>query len=214
MGSSSYKMKLLAASSLLVLPALASALTYTNCRTDEGSLHDFELTTLDGSRVVPLSEYAGKATLLINVASWWGIAVQYPSFNALIESFDGSVDIIGVPCDQFLNQEPGSPEEIMKTLEFVRPGGGFKPAFTLFEKSHVNDVDRIPLYQWALNLCDAPDSAFFEKGAYMFNMFTSNDVRWNFEKILFDKNGKPVKRYGPITTIEEILPDIEAVLQM
>jgi len=140
--------------------------------------------------------------------------VQYPSFNALIESFDGSVDIIGVPCDQFFNQEPGSPEEIMKTLEYVRPGGGFKPSFTLFEKSHVNGVDRIPLYQWALNLCDAPVKEFFDKGAYFHNMFTSNDVRWNFEKILFDKNGKPVKRYGSTTTIDEILPDIEAVLQM
>ena len=65
----------------------------------------------------------------------------------------------------------------MKTLEYVRPGGGFKPSFTLFEKSHVNGVDRIPLYQWALNLCDAPVKEFFDKGAYFHNMFTSNDVR-------------------------------------
>lgn len=137
------------------------------------------------------------------------MAFQYPSFNALKESFDGSVDVIGVPCAQFYNQEPGSPEETMNALKYVRPGNGFVPNFTLFEKSEINGPNRIPLYAWALDVCDSPGSAFNTKGAYMYDMFSSNDVRWNFEKILFDKQGKPYRRYVANTEVEEILADIE-----
>jgi len=142
------------------------------------------------------------------------MAYQYPSFNALKEAFDGSVDVIGVPCSQFFNQEPGSPEEIVNALQYVRPGDGFQPNFTLFEKSFVNGVIRHPLYTWVLGLCDvAPKPDFLpDKGIYMYNQFTASDIRWNYEKILFDKNGKPYRRYDSATETDVIIPDIEILL--
>ncbi|XP_023335721.1 glutathione peroxidase 1 [Eurytemora carolleeae] len=140
------------------------------------------------------------------------MARQYPDFNALKESFNGLVDVIGIPCTQFLNQEPGTPEEIMNALEHVRPGNGFMPNFQLFQKSEINGINRIPLYQWALGLCDTPDMAFSDKSYLLYGPLNSNDIRWNFEKILFDKNGNPVKRYTPSTEVVEIIPDIEELL--
>jgi len=122
------------------------------------------------------------------------------------------VDIVAVPCSQFFNQEPGSPEEIMNAVTYVRPGGGFVPNFRMMEKSDVNGENRIPLYQWALGLCDSPNSAFSDKSRMFYSPMDSSDIRWNFEKILFDTNGAPYRRYPPLTEVEEIIPDIEALL--
>jgi len=140
------------------------------------------------------------------------LARQYPDFNALIDDFNGKVDIIGVPCSQFFNQEPGSPAEIMNALEYVRPGSGFVPNFTLLQKSEVNGDNRIPLYTWALNLCDSPQTTFSDKSLLMYKGLQSNDIRWNYEKILFDGTGQPVRRYPPSTEVAEIIPDIENLL--
>jgi len=140
------------------------------------------------------------------------MARQYPDFNALVESYNGMVDIVGVPCTQFFNQEPGSPEEIMNALAHVRPGNGFVPNFTLLEKSEVNGANRMPLYDWVLNMCDSPMADFSDKSLLMYQGLKSNDIRWNFEKILFNTAGQPVKRYPPGTEVEEIIPDIENLL--
>jgi glutathione peroxidase len=142
------------------------------------------------------------------------MAYQYPSFNALKDAFDGSVEVIGIPCSQFFNQEPGSPAEIMNALQYVRPGDGFQPNFTLFQKSEINGANRMDLYKWILGLCDvAPKPEFLpDKGIYMYNQFTASDIRWNYEKILFDKNGKPYRRYDSGTETDVIIPDIEMLL--
>jgi len=140
------------------------------------------------------------------------LAAQYPSFNALKDAFDGQVDIIGVPCTQFFNQEPGSPEEIRNALKYVRPGGGFEPNFRLMEKSEINGENRIPLYKWALGLCDSPDPGFVDKAKLFYSPMDNSDIRWNYEKILFDTNGVPYRRYHPSTLPDDIIPDIEAVL--
>jgi len=140
------------------------------------------------------------------------MARQYPDFNALVESYNGMLDIVGVPCSQFFNQEPGSPEEIMNALAHVRPGNGFVPNFTLLEKSEVNGVNRMPLYDWVLDMCDSPMADFSDKSILMYQGLQSNDIRWNFEKILFNTAGQPVKRYPPGTEVDEIIPDIENLL--
>jgi len=137
---------------------------------------------------------------------------QYLDFNALQESFNGAIAVVGVPCAQFYNQEPGSNAEIMNGLEHVRPGSGFIPNFPLTEKSEVNGANRLPLYAWATGLCPQPVAAFNPANLLMYSPLDSNDVRWNFEKILFDKMGQPVKRYDPSTLVPEIIPDIEALL--
>lgn len=101
----------------------------------------------------------------------------------------------------------------MNALQYVRPGNGFVPNFQLFQKSDVNGLNRIGLYQWALGLCPvAPKPEFSTKGIYMYNEFSAEDVRWNYEKILFDKNGKPYRRYDSSTETDVIMPDIEELL--
>jgi len=139
------------------------------------------------------------------------LVIQYPDLNALKETFNGAVAVVGVPCAQFKNQEPGTPEEIIKALEFVRPGNGFKPNFPLTEKSEVNGENRIPLYTWALDLCPSPVRKFNEQSSLLYSPYDSHDIRWNFEKILFNKMGHPVKRYEPSTKVSEIIPDIKAM---
>jgi len=140
------------------------------------------------------------------------MAAQYPSFNVLKESYNDSVDVIAVPCSQFFNQEPGSPEEIMNALKYVRPGGGFVPNFRLMEKSDVNGVKRIPLYQWALGLCDSPFPSFSNPSMLFYTPLDNSDIRWNFEKILFDQRGAPYRRYTPDTEVADILKDIDTLL--
>jgi len=139
------------------------------------------------------------------------LVIQYPDLNALKETFNGAVAVVGVPCDQFRNQEPGSPEEILKALEYVRPGNGFKPNFPLTVKSEVNGENKIPLYTWALDRCPSPVRKFKSLSSLLYSPFNSHDIRWNFEKILFNKMGQPVKRYEPKTQVSEIIPDIKAM---
>lgn len=122
------------------------------------------------------------------------------------------MEIIGVPCSQFYNQEPGTPEEIMNALQFVRPGGGFVPNFPLFAKSDINGANRLPLYAWATERCESPAPAFSEKELLLYAPLDGRDIRWNYEKILFDRQGLPYRRYPPATEVFDLVPDIEALL--
>jgi len=117
-----------------------------------------------------------------------------------------------VPCSQFFNQEPGSPEEIINAISYVRPGNGFMPNFKLMEKSDVNGENRIPVYDWVLNQCPPAVSGFQPVNYLMYSPLNSNDIRWNFEKILIDQEGQPFRRYSASTEVEEIIPDIEALV--
>lgn len=80
------------------------------------------------------------------------------------------------------------------------------------EKSEVNGENRIPLYQWALGLCDSPMSGFNDKSMMFYAPMDNSDIRWNYEKILIDTKGAPYRRYPPSTDVTEIIPDIEAML--
>jgi glutathione peroxidase len=101
----------------------------------------------------------------------------------------------------------------MNALQYVRPGNGFTPNFQLFEKSEVNGPNRMDLYKWALGLCSSsPVPSFNTKGIYMYDEFSQEDIRWNFEKILFDKDGKPYRRYPAASGTDIIMPDIEELL--
>jgi len=122
--------------------------------------------------------------------------------------------ILAVPSSQFANQEPGSKKEIMRGLEFVRPGDGFKPAFPMTQKVHVNGVDAHGLYKFLRNACpDSPQQHFSKKHRLNYEDVHASDIRWNFEKFLIDRYGKPIRRYHSSVGPADIEKDIEVLLE-
>ncbi|HEV7762314.1 MAG TPA: glutathione peroxidase [Acidimicrobiales bacterium] len=143
------------------------------------SVYDVSINALDGSPV-DLHSYDDEAVLLVNVASRCGLTPQYAGLEELQKTYEArGFTVLGVPCNQFMGQEPGSPEEI---AEFCSTTYGV--TFPLTEKIEVNGDDRHPLYQ---QLVEVPDNADGHTG----------DIRWNFEKFLLAPGGKVVARFGP-----------------
>ena len=125
---------------------------YSQCIEDASqTLYSFSTKYLNGSSV-SLKHFQGQVTLVLNVATFWGFAIQYPHLNALMKKFsDGKYKcgftILAFPCNQFHYQEPGAnAREIMNGLKYVRPGGGFEPNFPLFQKIQVNGAQEDPIY--------------------------------------------------------------------
>ncbi|MGV4985516.1 glutathione peroxidase [Streptomyces sp. NRAIS4] len=143
-----------------------------------------------------LSQYAGKAVLIVNVASKCGLTPQYTGLEKLQERYaERGFTVLGVPCNQFLGQEPGSAEEI---AEFCSATYGV--TFPLTEKVEVNGEGRHPLYERLVGFADAEGH--------------SGDIRWNFEKFLIGRDGTVVARFSPQTEPEsaEVVAAIEGQL--
>ncbi|MBM3661683.1 MAG: glutathione peroxidase [Actinobacteria bacterium] len=152
------------------------------------SIYDIDLDGLDGTPGV-LGEQAGKVTLVVNVASKCGLTPQYEQLQELQERFgDRNFTVLGVPCNQFLGQEPGTSEQI---AEFCSVNYGV--SFPLSTKIEVNGDDRHPLYDELTPFADTEGH--------------TGDVRWNFEKFLVDADGSVVGRFAP-----QIPPDDPAVV--
>jgi len=120
-----------------------------------------------------------------------------------------------VPCGQFFNQEPsGNPDDIANVIRYVRPGNNFVPEFPMFVRSEVNGAGRIPLYKWMTSRCPAPVPQFFDTKILMYAPVSQEDIRWNWEKTLFDKTGQPYRRYASNVTPAEIADDINTLLSV
>ncbi len=152
------------------------------------SVASVPLTMLDG-RATSFEEYAGRAVLVVNVASKCELTPQYATLETLAGTYaDRGLTVLGAPCNQFLGQEPGSNEEI---AEFCSTTYGV--TFPLTDKVEVNGEGRHPLFDALTAMADAEDY--------------SGDVRWNFEKWLVSPEGEVVARFSPDT-----LPDDPAVI--
>jgi glutathione peroxidase len=152
------------------------------------SLYDTKLAALDGTPDV-LADEKGKVTLLVNVASKCGLTPQYEQLEQLEGKYKNQgFDVIGIPCNQFGEQEPGSPEEI-KTFCSTTYG----VTFPMTEKIEVNGDGRHPLYQELTKTKDAEG--------------VDGDIRWNFEKFLVGRDGNIVARFSPL-----VLPDAPEVV--
>jgi glutathione peroxidase len=139
-----------------------------------------------------LGEHAGKALLIVNVASKCGLTPQYAGLEELHERLaDRGFSVLGFPCNQFGGQEPGTSDEI---AEFCSATYGV--TFPMYEKVDVNGADRHPIYQ---QLTLVPDT----KGE-------AGDIVWNFEKFLVAPSGEIVARFRPQTTPED--PDLLATI--
>ena len=159
------------------------------------NLYDIPINTLDG-KPASLNDYAGKAILLVNVASRCGLTPQYEGLERLHERYaDRGFTVVGVPCNQFGGQEPGTSEEIQQFCSAT-----YGVTFPLLEKIDVNGENRHPLYA---ELTQATD----DEGA-------NGDIQWNFEKFLIGADGTVLKRFRPRTEPEapEVVESIEAAL--
>jgi len=148
------------------------------------SILDAPIARLDGTPTTLGEITAGRPALLVNVASKCGLTPQYSGLEELQEQYgDAAFTVVGLPCNQFYGQEPGSAEEI---AEFCSATYGV--TFPLTEKIEVNGEDRHPIYA---GLVETPN----EKGE-------AGDVSWNFEKFLVDAQGTVVARFSP-----QVVPD-------
>ncbi|MGY6020371.1 glutathione peroxidase [Streptomyces spinosirectus] len=156
---------------------------------------DVEIGALQGGSA-GLSQYAGKAVLIVNVASKCGLTPQYTGLERLHERYAGQgFTVLGVPCNQFMGQEPGSAEEI---AEFCSATYGV--SFPMTEKVEVNGEGRHPLYDRLTGFADAEGH--------------TGDIRWNFEKFLIGRDGEVVARFSPQTEPEaaELVAAVESAL--
>jgi len=133
--------------------------------------------------------------------------------NALQESYSDFV-VLGFPCHSFGKQEPGaSGTEILNGIRNVRPGEGFEPNFTIFQKIEVNGENEHPLFTYLKKYCPPTRSHFISSTYLFYTPIMISDVRWNWEKFLITKSGKPYMRYDPGTEPSDIRADIEFLLQ-
>ena len=159
------------------------------------SVYDIDLQTLAGEPAT-LGDFAGSTVLVVNVASKCGLTPQYAGLQRLYDQFSSrGFTVAGFPCNQFGQQEPGTPGEIS---EFCSVNYGV--TFPLFAKIDVNGPDRHPLYAALTAVPDAKGEA--------------GDIEWNFEKFLIDPEGKIIGRFRPMTEPEapELVEAIEASL--
>ncbi|MEU9555532.1 glutathione peroxidase [Streptomyces fumanus] len=140
-----------------------------------------------------LGQYAGKVVLVVNVASKCGLTPQYAGLERLHERYaERGFTVLGVPCNQFMGQEPGSADEI---AEFCSATYGV--TFPMTEKVEVNGEGRHPLYRRLVGFADAEGH--------------SGDIRWNFEKFLIGRDGRVVARFAPQTEPEA--PEVVAAVE-
>jgi glutathione peroxidase len=159
------------------------------------SIYDFTMKSIDG-QPVSLKSYSGKVVLLVNVASKCGFTPQYAGLESLYEKYkDRGFVIVGVPANNFAQQEPGTNEEIKKFCS-----NKYNVSFPMMSKVSVLGDDETPLYRFLTDKSQNPQVA--------------GDIKWNFTKFLFDRNGKPVARFEPAVTPDssEVQTAIESAL--
>jgi glutathione peroxidase len=146
--------------------------------------YNFKAKTLQGNEK-SFDEYKGKVVLVVNTASKCGLTPQYEGLEELNKKYrDRGLEILGFPCNQFANQEPGDSKEIAEEC-LVNYGVSFQ----MFGKVDVNGSNAHPLFVYLRKQLPG--------------LFGSS-IKWNFTKFVIDRNGKPVKRFSPTTMPEKM----------
>ena len=157
------------------------------------SLYDLEALSID-QNTVPLSRYKGQVMLIVNTASACGFTPQFAGLEKLHQTYgDKGLAVLGFPCNQFANQDPGDEAQI---ANFCQKNYGV--SFQMMGKVKVNGSEAHPLYQWLT--AQAP------------GILGSKAVKWNFTKFLVGRDGQVLKRYAPQDAPAKIAQDIEAAL--
>lgn len=157
------------------------------------TFHQLTATRLDG-QPVSMADYAGKLVLVVNTASHCGFTPQYAGLEVLYKKYAAQgLVVLGFPCNQFGNQEPGGADEIAQTCHIY-----YGVSFPIFEKVDVNGADTHPVFRYLKN--ELPG-------------VLGGRIKWNFTKFLIGRDGKPLKRFAPFTTPEKIETAILAALK-
>ena len=158
------------------------------------SFYSIQTTTLSG-KPADLKQYAGKVSLVVNVASKCGFTPQYKGLEELWQTYkDQGLVVLGFPCNQFGKQEPGNEGAISEFCEL-----NFGVSFPLFKKIEVNGAGAHPLF------------VQLKKRAP--GVLGSQGIKWNFTKFLIGKDGQLVKRFAPATKPQDLTREIEALLK-
>jgi glutathione peroxidase len=145
----------------------------------KASFYDFKAKSL-GGKEISMEEFKGKTVLVVNTASKCGFTPQFAGLEELYTKYsDKGLVILGFPCNQFANQEPGDEKSIAEGCLL-----NYGVTFPMFSKIDVNGPDAHPLYKYLKSALPG---------------FLSNRISWNFTKFLIDREGKPVKRFAPAT---------------
>jgi glutathione peroxidase len=172
------------------LALLAAFALMTNFAVRAGTIYDIAVKDIDG-KPATLSAYKGKVILIVNVASHCGFTPQYKALEATYNKYAGQgFVILGFPCNQFGEQEPGTDEEIKQFCT-----SKYFITFPMFDKIEVNGANRHPLYE----LLAGKDSPF------------PGDITWNFNKFLIGKDGKILNRFDSKITPDS--PEITAAIE-
>ncbi|WP_232696876.1 glutathione peroxidase [Brevibacillus daliensis] len=165
------------------------------------SIYDFSAQTTAG-RDIPLDKYKGKVMLLVNTASKCGLTPQYSDLQKLYERYqEEGLEILGFPCNQFAEQEPGTSEEAVSFCQL-----NYGVTFRVFAKIDVRGLQAHPLYQYLIE--EAPFQGFDQtnsSGRLLQAVLESkhpellpgDGIKWNFTKFLVDRNGNVVQRFEP-----------------
>ena len=157
------------------------------------NFYEFKAVSLNGKET-GMDKYKGKVVLVVNTASKCGLTPQYEGLEKLYRDYkDKGLVILGFPCNQFANQEPGDEKTISEGCLI-----NYGVSFPMFSKIDVNGKNAHPIYRYL-------------KSELKGGIFGSN-IKWNFAKFLIDRNGNPYKRFSPTTTPENLRADIEKLL--
>lgn len=156
------------------------------------SVYQFSALDMDNEEK-SLGDYKGKVLLIVNTASKWGFTPQFKGLEALYEKYqDQGLEIIGFPCNQFKEQDPGSHDEIKTFCEI-----NYGVTFEIFQKIDVKGPNQHPLYKYLTE----------EKKGLL-----NNDIKWNFTKFLVDRQGNVIKRFASAVKPEQLTKHIEKLL--
>lgn len=159
------------------------------------TIYDFDAMQMNGQRL-SLDQLRGQVMLIVNTASACGFTPQFGGLEKLHQAYQAQgLRVLGFPCNQFGQQDPGSNAEIASFCQL-----NFGVTFPMMEKIEVNGASAHPLYQW---LCtEAP------------GLLGSKAIKWNFTKFLVGRDGQVLKRYAPMDKPEKLKADIEAALAL
>lgn len=157
------------------------------------NIYEYQATRITGE-VSSIADYKGQVLLIVNTASKCGFTPQFTGLEAIYEKYkDQGFAVLGFPCNQFLNQDPGSEAEISSFCSL-----NYGVSFPMFAKIDVNGPGAHPLFQHLA--AEAP------------GLLGSHKIKWNFTKFLVSRDGRVLDRYAPTTKPEDLVKDIEKAL--
>jgi len=216
-------------SKLYLATTLALSLGLTSCARpdylwrgcdDRANLYNMNFTVQNAweNETIRMEAYKGQVLMIVNVASYWSFTYQYYALNDLIEKSKGKkFSVLGFPCNQFAYQEPAAnATELYNGMAWVRPGMqkgyNYVPFFPLTKKLDVNGKDQEPIFKYLKYACPPPREEFSETSKLFYEPLHGTDIRWNFEKFLITKDGRPFRRYTSATLPAKMENDIRHLL--